>query len=495
MPNVTFKRPELKKLFPIYELISDVIEGETAVKAKREKYLPKPNADDISKENKARYDAYLARAVFYNVARRTLNGLVGQVFMRDPKVEIPQGLEALKADATGTGINLIQLAKQAIGNNLAFSRSGIFVDYPAVEEKGGASIEDLKTEKIRPTMFVYSPMEIINWRTMERGAKEVISLVVLLESYEIADDGFEIKKAAQFRVLKLDGNGDYVQDIWREAVPTELKNDSLKITNGNFSIEQTFYPKDFNGNSLKEIPFMFIGSENNDPKPDNPNFYDLASLNLAHYRNSADYEESCYMVGQPTLVMTGLTEDWVTDILKGSATMGSRGGLPLPVGADAKLIQAQANTMIKENMDAKERQMVALGAKLVEQKEVQRTAKEAGLEAASEGSTLANVTKNVSAAFVFALNAAMQFISADKSKIVFELNTDFDISAATPEQRAQIILEWQAGAITFNEMRAVLRKAGSATEEDEKAKATIETDTAKAMAMEAVINAPPESAA
>ncbi len=490
MPNVTFQRPELKKLFPMYDLIRDVISGEVAVKEKKQTYLPKPNADDTSKENAARYLAYLIRAVFYNVARRTLHGLVGQVFMREPNIKIPKVLEAVQVDATGTGVNIIQLAKQAVSDTLAFSRAGIFVDFPAVAESG-STVDDLKSQKIRPTIFAYSPQEIINWRTIESGAKELLSLVVLFEKYCIEDDGFEMKHAAQFRVLKLDAAGNYIQEIWRQPSPPNIDVNSTKIPNGNFTHVKTFSPKDFNGNPLKEIPFSFIGSNNNDPIPDEPNFYDLASLNLAHYRNSADYEEACYIVGQPTLVMSGLTEDWVKDTMGGAAKMGSRGGLPLPVGGDAKLIQAEENTMVKEAMDTKERQMVALGAKLVEQKEVQRTATEAGLEAASEGSTLANVSKNVSEAFTFALKFANKFASAEESEIVFELNADFDISAAGAEQRAEVIKEWQAGAITFNEMRAVMRKAGIATEEDDIAKATIETDTAKAMAMEVALNEPP----
>ena len=65
MPNVSFVRPELSKLFPLYYLIRDAIAGEPTVKAARTTYLPMPNAEDQSKENKARYEAYLKRAVFY----------------------------------------------------------------------------------------------------------------------------------------------------------------------------------------------------------------------------------------------------------------------------------------------------------------------------------------------------------------------------------------------------------------------------------------------
>ncbi|QBZ71723.1 hypothetical protein [Pseudomonas phage KP1] len=489
MPNVAFVRPELAKLLPLYYLIRDAIAGEPTVKAARDKYLPMPNASDKSPENKARYEAYLKRAVFYNVTRRTLFALVGQVFMRDPVIKAPTLLDPLLANATGTGINLIQLAKKGLSLNLAYSRTGLFVDYPHVEE--GASVEDIQSGKIRPTMSVYSPMEIVNWRVTNRGAEEILSLVVLFETWCVQDDGFEMKHSGQFRVLRLDEKGEYIHEVWREPSPTTI--DGSKVPKGNYAPYKIYKPLDAKGNRITEIPFMFIGSENNDPMPDNPNFYDLASINMAHYRNSADYEESCYIVGQPTPVLTGLTEEWVDKVLKGKIQFGSMGGIPLPVGASADLLQADANTMIKEAMDTKERQMVALGARLVEQKEVQRTATEAELEAASEGSTLASASKNVSMAFEWGLKLAARLIGQPDNAVTFELNTDFDIARMSPDERKQAIEEWQKGATTFEEMRTVLRKAGVATEDDAAAKAKIAADTAEAMAMAQIANEPGDS--
>lgn len=487
MPNVAFIRPELSKLLPQYYLIRDCLSGEPTIKGARTVYLPMPNAEDQSKENKARYESYVKRAVFYNVTRRTLNGLVGQVFMRDPVIKVPSLLNTVVENASGTGVNLIQQSKKTLSLALGYSRAGLLVDYPETPE-GGATIADLEAGRVRPTITTYSPQEIINWRLTERGAEEILSLVVLAESYTFADDGFEMKNAAQFRVLKLDENGECVMEVWSEPQPSSWNGD--KTPKGNFQLSKQIRPKDADGNPLREIPFTFVGSENNDPAPDNPNLYDLASLNVAHYRNSADYEESCFIVGQPTPVLTGLTEEWVKDVLKGTVAFGSRGGIPLPVGGDAKLLQATENTMIKEAMEAKERQMVALGAKLVEQKQVQRTAFEAKVEATSEGSTLSSTAKNVQAAYVWALKWCAKFVGVPDTAITFELNTDFDIARMTPEERAQAIKEWQGGAITFEEMRAVLRKSGTATEEDEKAKTKIAAETAAAMALATPANVP-----
>lgn len=482
--NVAFIRNELTALLPQYYLIRDAISGETAVKAAKTKYLPMPDKSDQSPENKQRYEDYLTRAVFYNATRRTLAGLVGQVFMRDPVVTIPPQLEIVATNTSGTGVNLIQHSKKALTMTLAYSRCGLHVDYPNTgsgeDGEGVVTVADVAANRYRPTINLYSPLEIINWRTMEDGAEEKLCLVVLFETYVNADDGFETKTSGQFRVLKLDENGQYVQEIWREPQPTN--SDGSKIPKGkNWQVAEVSRPRGPDGKPLTEIPFMFIGSENNDSAPDNPNFYDLASLNMAHYRNSADYEESCFIVGQPTPVATGLTEDWVKDVLKGTLRFGSRGGILLPQGATAELLQASENTMIKEAMEAKERQMVALGAKLVEQKSVQRTAFETKVEATSEGSTLSSTAKNVSAAYKWALEICAMFANADAASVEFELNTEFDLARMTPEEQKAAVENWQKGAVTFEEMRDVLRKAGTATVDDKKAKEAIANEQAEAL--------------
>ena len=120
--------------------------------------------------------------------------------------------------------------------------------------------------------------------------------------------------------------------------------------------------------------------------------------------------------------------------------------------------------------------MVALGAKLVEQKEVQRTATEASIENNSETSVLADVAKNVSTAIKFGLEMCARFSGDEGAEIVYELNTDFSLARMTASERAQLISEWHAGAISFREMRAGMRKSGVATLDDEEAKDEIDAD-------------------
>ena len=73
-----------------------------------------------------------------------------------------------------------------------------------------------------------------------------------------------------------------------------------------------------------------------------------------------------------------------------------------------------------------------------------------------------------------ALRFFNQFLGGSGSEdIVFELNTNYDVNRLDAQERAQLILEWQSGAISWNEMRDSLRLSGIVTQEDEVAKAQI----------------------
>jgi len=460
--NVDFIRPDLAEYFDQYDLIRVAIAGSIAVKQERTKYLPMPNAHDLSIENAERYNGYITRAVFYGVTGRTLSGLSGQVFNVDPTIKVPPILDAVIKDANGSGVPIVQLANEVENHVISYGRAGLFIDFPKTAGKTVTKAQQASGD-IRPNIVNYLPWNIINWKTIKRGAKHYLSLVVLREFYDKPLGEFGYEKDIQYRVLALENN-TYKQKLYR-------KNDT-----GSFAVTEDLIPVGGNGTPLDFIPFTFIGAINNDVKIDNPPLFDLADLNIAHYRNSADYEDSAYMLGQPTPVATGLTQDWVDNVLKGTIPLGARAVVPLPVGADFKIEQVQPNTLAFEAMEHKERQMVALGAKLIEQQKVQRTATEAGLEETSETSILASITNNVSAGFKFALECCSIFAGsttvtedANNETIVFELNTEFSLATASPDEIRSTIDAWQKEAITFEEMRAKLRRVGMATVDDNKA--------------------------
>lgn len=461
-------------------IIDDCYAGQMHIKRRREHYLPRPNPEDITEENIKRYESYISRAVFYNVVRRTLKGLVGICFVRAPDIVVPDDLEPIVLDADGTRTTLIQQAKFACRMVIGKGRCGIFVDYPSLGRP--LTIAEVEAGTVRPTIRAYAPEKVINWRTSVRGGQTILSLVVIEEKYVITDDGFKRTFGRQWRVLRLEGMvgvgapstdpvsfdpsvGQYVVEIYRDTQGNNLTQPFA-----------TYRPTDADGKRLDFIPFIFAGCEDNSPEVDDSPLYDLAELNLAHYRNSADYEESVFIVGQPTPVFAGLSKDWVNVVLKGKIYLGSRAAIPLPVGATASLLQAQPNGLAFEAMKHKEAQMVAIGANLIDSSKAPRTATETLIDDTNESSVLETCGDNVSDAITQALLWCCLFQGIpilDSPELCFTINTDHNLVNLTPQQRQELVLEWQSSAITFSEMRAALRRAGTVTLTDNAAKAEI----------------------
>jgi len=497
-------RDEAAQLLSIWWMIRDAIEGEPAIKGEfgtratyfpvaergyslADYYLPRPNCTDKSLANQERYRAYVRRALWYNFTSRTLDGLVGQIFLRPPVTTLPTELDVLDMDCDGEGLTLTQVAKRTAQSALAYGRAGLFTDFPTVA--GPQTVEQIKNNNIQPIIKHYHPWSIRNWATTKRGAKHVLSLVVLEEIHMIEVDDFAMDTQIKYRILRLDPKTwIYSVEMWCEDKPADrdAKNKGKAKAdqqNSTYTMDDSFTPTDSAGKTFDVIPFTFVGSEANDIWPDRPPLYDLASLNIAHYRNSADYEEACYIAGQPTPVISGLTQEWVETVLKDGMELGSRAAVMLPVGAKAELLQANANIMPFEAMKAKEEQALSLGAKLVQHQKTVRTALEVMVDTTSETSTLHNVANNVSSALQQNLGWAARFagskVATDKP-IAYKLNTEFELTRMNANDRLAVVKLWQSGAIAFTEMRDVLRVDGTAQLDDVTALALIEKEQAAA---------------
>jgi hypothetical protein len=189
--------------------------------------------------------------------------------------------------------------------------------------------------------------------------------------------------------------------------------------------------------------------------------YDIAALNIAHYRNSADYEDSCFLVGQPQPYMTGLDPEWRDELVKQGVVLGSRSVLPLPVGGTFGMAQAQPNTMARQAMLDKEEQMRALGAKLIQPNTGRsKTATQSQTDATNDQSVLALVCDNISLAYTAALGYAAEFMGAEGQECSLAIDTDFAINPLDAPSITAAIQAWQAKAVPETDMWAMLRKMG-----------------------------------
>ena len=435
-------------------LVADCVEGEAAIKRAGTAYLPKPNQTDASAENQARYNAYTQRASFQNVTARTKNTLLGAAFRKEPKPDIPDLINYILESSTKNKLPLLNLLKKSVGEVLEKGRYGILVEYPPADK----NLTKAEVEKagLRAHLAPYEAEDIINWRM----AKGRLTLVVLQETRSIEDDGFTETKEIQYRVLRL-VEGVYSQQLYDK---------------GGEPLGLPVMPLKADGKKWDEIPFAFMGAENNDADIDTAPLYDMAIVNIAHYRNSADYEESLFLVGQPTPVIAGLDQGWVDENMNGGLHIGSRAVISLPKGADAKLLQAGANTMPMEGMEHKEKQMVALGARLIQPSGGVETAYAAKVKYSADSSVLAGVVDNVEDAMRWALRWVAEYMGADPIKVEIELNKIFFEDGIDPQVLTGLVPLIDRGAISIPVAREHLRKTGLIAEgkTDEEIDAEIE---------------------
>ena len=433
--SVTNKQLSYEQSLSKWRLVEDCVEGEKAVKKAGTIYLPMPNPTDKSKENTVRYDQYKTRAQFVNFTGRTKKGLIGGVFRKDPIVELPSELEYLIEDASRNGVSLNNMAKLTTGEVLETGRDCLLSDYPQSEE--GLTLSETKMNKAY--IINYKAEQIFNWHNDAGGT---LDLVVLHELEDVPSTDFSYTAENRYRVLQL-VDGVYVQSYYDDGGQRMWWSTPTKA----------------DGTTFDEIPFSWVGAEDNDETIDNSPLYDIAVVNIGHYRNSADYEESCFFVGQPTPVVSGLTQSWVDDN-GGQYMIGSRTAWLLPEGGSGSLMQAAPNQMPQQAMLDKQNQMIAIGARVVQDNSGNETATTARINHTGESSALGTVADNVSAAYTRVLEWCAEFMGANPDDVLFQLNTEFfDLSLDAQTITAQIMLV-DRGIIGKTDLRDNLRRGG-----------------------------------
>lgn len=414
--------------------------------------LPFLNPMDKSEDNKERNDDYKNRAVYFNATGRTREGLIGLAFAKNPEIEIGD-FKYLLDNADGKGSSIYSSAQYSLGGVLTTGRQGLLVDI----------VNEL------PCIISYPAESIINWRFVQANNKKQLVLLVLLEIVQEADGDYGTKYFEQYREYRMTSNGAEIR-IWRREAGKSGKADLFESPR--LSKPHSSQPQ------WQEIPFTFVGSISNSPDVDPAPLRGLADMNLAHFQNSADFEDSVFLCGQPQAFMTGLDTEWRDNLEAKGVYLGSRKVMLLPVGATAGMLQADPNTLAKDAMEMKQAAMVALGARIVEENKVTKTATQAAGDIATGTSVLGLCCANVSEAYV----RALQWCGVFKSNkpfldAKFALTQDFSITRADAQTISAVVEAWQSGAIGTTDKNVYFRKAGLIETErtDEEIQQDIET--------------------
>lgn len=400
--------------------------------------------EDVDPNDSKRNEQYKNRAQFTNFVARTRNGLIGQVFRRPMVAELPPSIEYIVDDATGQDVNLEKLAQEVTGEVLMSGRFGLLSDYPAVNED--LTLAEIERLNLKARIYKYNAESIINWKTEIVNGVPVLSMVVLKEDIaELNEDGFKWETRTQYRCLKIAG-GRYIQILYRD------KDDKEPLV---------FEPRNARGQPFDYIPFVFVGSEDNDAEVDPGPLYDIAELNIGHLKNSADYEEAIFIAGQPTLfITTEMSNQQFVEANPNGILLGSRKGYNLGANGSATLLQPNSVQLADEAMKRKEEQIIMMGGRISGQAAQNETAEAARGRHSGEASTLQVIRNNVNNAMIKACSYVLDYMGqeSEQDQIQIHINDDFFEKAIDSNKIMAHLQLYNANIIAKSDLRDMLRR-------------------------------------
>ena len=439
--SVQTQHPEYIDINPDWMLVRDAAGGERKVKEKSTTYLPTTSGMRAAglgdgQEGKAMYETYLKKAVFPYLVQPAVNALVGVMHREKAIIDLPEVMEPLRDNATLEGESLQTLLVKINEAQLLTGRIGLLADVPT----GSANT--------LPHIVTYEAESIINWDESRRAdGRKKLDLVVCDESdwERVTGFGWEFKQ--KYLVLDLvpiadkDKNFEQVQvieegqavvyrsrlEITDEELHTqEQANRQTEVTQVSVNNTLQGVTPAIRGKSLTEIPFVFIGSVDLTPDPDQIPMLGLASLSFTIYRGEADYRNTLFMQGQDTLVTIG---EQAGEGEKKDRFVGASASLSLPLNGDAKYIGVSSDGLPEQRTALENDYTKAseLGANLLSSSRGAAKEAEESLQIRVAARTASITTVVVSGAIGLQtiLRKIAEWIGADPEKVVVKPNMDF----------------------------------------------------------------------
>ena len=438
------EHPEYIKFKKRWKRMDAALDDQDAVHEAGEEYLPKTGGmrqrelSDTTGESHKDYENYKARARFPEITSQALTGVVGLVFEKTP-------LGVSDEEITNSKQTNIELARESVRAVSSKGRDVYVIDAPTAEEGGG-----------EPYIATYPAECLINWQLSDRRSEP--TLAVLREEVRKDDiDIYEHETETVYRRYQRLENGSIEMARIKRADGSDMPIEDPIIL------------------PIQEWPVVVPGSidlkYNCDPIPLAP----VARCAFSYYMKSALYELALYLTGQPTPVLSGVTQDEYDRIIQQG--IGSSAVWHIGEEAKAAFLEVSGNGIDKilEGMQDQLKQAETYAVRLTQDTGGVEAAAAIALRAATQHASVYGIADTVSLAVTRAQNIRAQWagISAPEP---FQIKTEFSTGYASE----QIINALNTAVNSGNIPRAILfdalRQAGFTEMTDDEIETAIEND-------------------
>lgn len=468
--------PEYQYWRSDWQKLRDVLAGEREIKRKGETYLPKMKGADTED-----YALYLQRATFYNMTAQTLNGMLGQVFRRDPTVRgLPDKFKNAIRKFAKDGTGLFPFTKTTMSEQIGIGRFGVLVDIP-----------DTPTRKAPNSFAVgYTAENILDWTVEDVDGAYVPTRVLVREFVRDTD---YIESAAQENLTTAEAR----QKRFRQKVRGDFGGPSPSVTpspnytsayiyitifrefvledqpDGTRVYRQYVYKDDptrtpleiitptVRGQTLDFIPFMFFGSTANSADTEKPTLLDICDLNLAHYMTYAELEWGRMFTALPVYYAPGNDSEGA-----GTYHIGPNLVWEVPQGSTPGIIEytGQGLKALETALATKEAQIAAIGGRLMpgNAKSVSESDNQTALREANEQSLLLSVIQAAENGLTTVIRWWLMWRDvpmAETEGLRLEINQDFLMAPIGAREIRAIQMLYADGIIPVDTLYEYLRKA------------------------------------
>lgn len=409
-----------------WELMRDAMDGESAMKARGEVYLPMPGGFRNNQATTSQlYDAYRLRAQFPELLAPSVSAMIGIVHDKEISIEMPDAMQFLWENADGMGLPLEAFHRRITRELLVIGSYGVLADAP---EGGG-----------EPFLVGYSRDAIINWDRDWWVTDETT----------MRRDGFLWKRLERYRVLQLGAMG-YEQMLFE--APELVVGQEIDVSA-------------VGGGRLARIPFAVGNARDLSPRIEAPPLIGVARAALGIYQLSADYRWQLYMSGQETLVaINGKAPDRVGAGVV-HEMMGAEGLAPDLKYVSPTCAGIEAHKAAMEDLRI---QAVHAGARLMETTQGQESGEARRMRFASELATLTSIAQNSCALMERSLRNVAMLMGlgeAVEESIVVTPPKDLLDSTMTPADAEALMRVWQGRGMSWETYYENLQRGGIASPE------------------------------
>jgi len=430
MQNISAPTPQIAAYHARWKRNRDVIEGEYSVKNPHAGYIPRlPIHDHIAFPLTAEksYREYLSRCPFFPASSRILEGMMGLIFRKPPRLMATAAMEPILMATTEDGLTAYDLAEKVVEEVLTTNFAGLLVDYPEV--RAGISRAQAEAEGSRPFIRMYRAESILEVSVGVIANRRAITRV------RVKDNDETIRELALVDGVYTVTIHDYVNNQWIARAPI-------------VPVRQ--------GQPLNQIPFFVASTKAKAVEPAKAVMDDVCALNIQLFQAQANSANSLYYCANPILYIKGVAASDIK-ISAGTILFFEKHSQETPVEIGYAEFAGQGQAALDNAVQRIKDELSSIGSRIIapDSKAGVESAEALALRKASENSVLASHANTISRVIKQALDFAAFWIGSEE--VEFALSTDFLPAQMTAQERAQVVAEWMAGLYTHETALELLK--------------------------------------